>query len=366
MRSIKHYIKRYKKQYLILFAISIAIVALTVSVVLVKYRSRKSIQSVETTYISTEILTESVTEQSQSESEPESQEITVAATKKKPPKVKPVGTTVPAIKDETPKVEKTNQPSINYSDNNLKILDVPYINQNAKYPTGCESISAVMALRYAGYNISPEDYIDNHLPKGAKPFYDSNRNMFGDDPRECFLGNPYEKSGWGCYAPVIQKGLNEVINHSRHKVLNVTGSSMSDLCKKYIDNDYPVIIWATQGMAAPRTGKTWYFLDKEGTFTWISPNHCLLLVGYDGSYYYFNDPQTDKNYRYEKGLTESRFSSLGRQALVIVNYVPPTTEKPTEYTSQETIPSESTTEETTQEPLTETSTELNDSATDVV
>lgn len=360
MKSIKDYIKQCeKKRCLIMITIGAVIVASTISLVLIRHHLHKSTPYEATAYISTEeSTTQIVTEQLQSVSETEAPETSVPSTKKNPPKVKPVGTTVPVEKYEAPITERTEQPSIDYSSNSLKLLNVPYINQNEKYPTDCESVSAVMALRYAGYNISPENYIDAHLPKGTKPFYDSTGNMFGDDPRECFLGNPYAKNGWGCYAPVIQKGLNEVIDRSRHKVLNVTGSSMSELCKKYIDNDYPVIIWATQGMSAPRTGKTWYFLDKEGTFTWIAPNHCLLLVGYDDGGYYFNDPQTDKNYRYEKSIVESRFASLGKQALVIVKYVPPVTETMTEETSREIISSETSTKETTQELATETSAEL--------
>lgn len=368
MKSIKDYIKQCeKKQWLIMITIGAVIVASTISLVLIRHHLHKSTPYEATTYISTEeSTTQIVTEQLQSVSETEMTETSAPSTKKNPPKVKPVGTTVPVEKDEAPITEKTEQPSIDYSSNSLKLLNVPYINQNEKYPTGCESVSAVMALKYAGYNISPENYIDNHLPKGTKPFYDSTGNMFGDDPRECFLGNPYAKNGWGCYAPVIQKGLNEVIDHSRHKVLNVTGSTMSELCKNYIDNDYPVIIWATQGMSAPRTGKTWYFLDKEGTFTWISPNHCLLLVGYDDGGYYFNDPQTDKNYRYEKNIVESRFASLGKQALVIVKYVPPTTETTTAEAPQETVLSETSTQEATQETVTEKSAEPTASATELI
>ena len=34
-----------------------------------------------------------------------------------------------------------------------KIISVPYIDQTEQYPTGCESISAVMMLQYLGYDI---------------------------------------------------------------------------------------------------------------------------------------------------------------------------------------------------------------------
>ena len=30
-------------------------------------------------------------------------------------------------------------------------IEVPYIDQSVKYPTGCESVSAVMLLKYLGF-----------------------------------------------------------------------------------------------------------------------------------------------------------------------------------------------------------------------
>ena len=41
-----------------------------------------------------------------------------------------------------------------------QVLDAPFIDQREKYPTGCESVSAVMALQYAGVDITVEEFID--------------------------------------------------------------------------------------------------------------------------------------------------------------------------------------------------------------
>ena len=48
-----------------------------------------------------------------------------------------------------------------------KILTVPYIDQSVRYPTGCESVSAVMMLRYLGYDISVDTFINEFLDKRA-------------------------------------------------------------------------------------------------------------------------------------------------------------------------------------------------------
>lgn len=198
----------------------------------------------------------------------------------------------------------------------IKLLDVPYINQNGKYPTGCESVSAVMALNFAGYGISVNSFIDNYLDKAITPYIGTDGNYYGYDPREYFLGDPYSEKGWGCMAPVIITALNRCIDQSRHTVKNLTGSSLSSL-RSYLDSDIPVIFWATQGMNPTRTSKTWTIVDTDRTYTWISPNHCLLLVGYDDTGYYFNDPLTHKNCRYNADIVENRFNATGRQAIII-------------------------------------------------
>ena len=45
-------------------------------------------------------------------------------------------------------------------------LEVPYIDQSVKYPTGCESVSAVMLLQYLGYSITVDEFIEKYLELG--------------------------------------------------------------------------------------------------------------------------------------------------------------------------------------------------------
>ena len=52
-------------------------------------------------------------------------------------------------------------------------LDAPFIDQREKYPTGCESVTAVMALQYAGVDVTVEEFIDGYLPQGEAPHQDA-------------------------------------------------------------------------------------------------------------------------------------------------------------------------------------------------
>ena len=58
-------------------------------------------------------------------------------------------------------------------------------------------------------------------------------------------------------------------------------------------------------------------LENGGTLDWLSPEHCLLLVGADSENYYFNDPLEGKAVAYPRDSTERAYQALGEQALVI-------------------------------------------------
>jgi len=185
-----------------------------------------------------------------------------------------------------------------------KIIQVPYIDQSVKYPTGCESVSTVMLLQYLGYDISVDEFIADYLE--MKAFEEREGQLFGADPNLYFCGSPYDKDSFGCYAPVICKALEKAIG-DKYEIRNETNTSMNELIRKYIDADMPVIFWACINMREPIVGPEWKLFDSEEVFTWISNEHCMLLVGYDEEGYYFNDPHENRGLiRYEKELVEDR------------------------------------------------------------
>ncbi len=219
--------------------------------------------------------------------------------------------------------------SISSSNQNRKIIDVPYINQD-KIVYGCEAVSSTMLLQYCGYKLSAKEFTDNYLIK--KDWYiGKNKKIYGPDPNAAFPGNPYKSSGincgFGCYAPSTAKSINKILDQEKHEVKVTTGTSIHDLIEKYIDNDIPLLIWATMGMSPSRKTMSWIinYVDENSklkigdTYTWTAGEHCLVLVGYDKDKYYFNDPY--KNHGligYQKSLVEKRFDELGKQSLVIL------------------------------------------------
>lgn len=187
-----------------------------------------------------------------------------------------------------------------------KIINVPFITQVDNYPTGCESVSTVMALRHIGNYISVDKFIDSYLNKTGVPF----------DPNISFGGNPKTTYGYGCYAPVIQKALDKVLDGTGYYAETLKDVSLASLCSQYIDNNIPVIMWATMYMNPPYISSTWMFNGQK--IKWVAPEHCLLLVGYDENNYIFNDPlQNQALTFYSKSSVETAYQGLYKQAVVI-------------------------------------------------
>ena len=194
-----------------------------------------------------------------------------------------------------------------------KRIEVPYLDQSGAYPTGCESVSAVMLLQYLGYDISVDTFIEQYLEK--EDFEELEGVWYGPDPRTHFCGSPYDEDSFGCYAPVICKALEKILGDA-YEVSDRTGTEIDILIREYIDREMPVVFWACINMREPITGPQWKLKETGETFTWISNEHCMLLVGYDEEGYYFNDPYDNNGViRYPKDVVKDRYKAQHMQAV---------------------------------------------------
>ena len=209
-----------------------------------------------------------------------------------------------------------------------KVIEVPYINQN-DIVSGCEAVSATMLLQHYGYNISAKEFTDNFLIKKDWTVEEDNK-IHAADPSSAYPGDPYVPRGYncgfGCYAPVVAKSLNNFLENRKHKAILTTGNKLTNLIENYIEKDIPVLIWATMDMKPSRLGNEWVIscADENSNykvgdlFTWIAGEHCLVLVGYDEKNYYFNDPYKNHGLiAYDKNTVEERFAELGCQSVIL-------------------------------------------------
>ena len=201
-----------------------------------------------------------------------------------------------------------------------KIIKAPYIDQTKRWPTGCESVSTVMALQYLGIKITVDEFI-KYLEKAQ--IISKNGKLYSSDPRKFFIGSPYTSNSFGCYAPVIEKAVKKALpihgkKGVKYEVKDLTGVSMKELITKYIDKNIPIIFWATMNMVPTRNGAKWIIKETGKTFVWKANEHCLLLVGYDHEKYYFNDPwQNHGVIGYKKSVVELRHKEQYSMAIAV-------------------------------------------------
>ena len=160
-----------------------------------------------------------------------------------------------------------------------------------------------------------DEFIENDLE--IQDFREENGEIFGPDPRKYFCGSPYDPDAFGCYAPVIVNALSKVFaGEKKYEAADETGISEKELLEKYIDRGMPVIFWACIDMREPVTGPQWRLRDTGEWFTWISNEHCMLLVGYDDEKYYFNDPHNGNGLTgYARDIVEKRRRAQHMQAV---------------------------------------------------
>lgn len=218
--------------------------------------------------------------------------------------------------------DSNSQENNNSSNNDVhKISGVPLLNQHTEgLPTGCETCSAIMVLNFYNYNINSTNFAKNYL---ITKNYSNGR---GPDPNSAFVGSPFESSNsFGIYAPAMTKSINKYLSDKSKKAKNITGKPLSYITENYVSKGIPVMVWATIKMQTATNSASWIVnytdenasISKGDKFTWKSPEHCLVLVGYDDNYYYFNDPDTGKEEKYPKNDVENSYNALGKQAIII-------------------------------------------------
>ena len=178
-----------------------------------------------------------------------------------------------------------------------------------------------------------DEFIRDYLKQDS--FEECRGDLYGPDPRHCFCGSPYDAESYGCYAPVIVESLNRIFEEKavaeklqqqtetekniHYRAVDESGKTAEQLVERYVSKGMPVIFWACINMREPKTGPVWKLKETGETFTWISNEHCMLLVGADEENYYFNDPYDGHGViGYPKALVEDRHQAQHMQAVAVV------------------------------------------------
>lgn len=240
-------------------------------------------------------------------------------------------------KTEIPAAEKTELPD------NI-IHGLKHFDQSSGYYTACESLSAVSLLQFYNIRIEPGEFISRYLPVADYPVRQADGQLHGESPWDYFIGDPMKSNGYGCYSGAIKKAMDQIIPGRAAVLRDVP---LKELCENFTDRGRPVMIWATIDMRPTREGNSWILPD--GTlFTYIRPEHALILIGADDDHYYFCDSHRDEEITvYGRKETETAYKAMQMQAIVIMDHPMPayeeTVTKKTPETEEgaETAPEES-------------------------
>ena len=205
----------------------------------------------------------------------------------------------------------------------ILLEDVPYICQHGLLPTGCELVSAKMVLEYFMDEEVPIEDIIDRVDAQYPQIVDG--EITAPHPSEAFIGSPWDPDSFGCFAPIICDMMNDILP-DEYVAIDTTGTPIRELAETYLPQGKPVLIWATIGMwhAFPYGG--WFIMDEHGHpsdewYDWLVYEHCLVLIGYDEDYYYFNDPydwNASPCTKYSRELVEERCEEMDRYSAVVI------------------------------------------------
>lgn len=204
-------------------------------------------------------------------------------------------------------VEKKDLPQ----KNTKKILDVPIINQNPELKYGCEVTSLAMVLQYAGINVDKMTLAEQLKKDNDKLIKENGDIIKWGDPNKGFVGDiTGSEAGYAVFDKPLEKLMQKYFGN---KTKNLTGKEFNQILKQ-IDNNKPVIVWTTGDHKLPNRWESW--LDGMKKIKTPLDLHVVVLVGYDESNVYINDPLSgDKTEKVDKQTFIGSWEALKRRAL---------------------------------------------------
>lgn len=200
-------------------------------------------------------------------------------------------------------------------------MNIPYVSQLPKYPTGCEAASCCMLLKYYGFSINIDQMI-NIIPR--KNLYKKDGKTYGPDINEMFVGDPrytYTSStpGYGVFSPAVTKALQKAIDErgGGYTAVKISGCSFDELLG-HISNGSPALVWATYKMQKPTKVNSWYIESTGKYFEYPRGTHVMILSGYSSTKVTTVDPYDNGVLTFDKSTFEDRWELLGKQAIILV------------------------------------------------
>lgn len=171
-------------------------------------------------------------------------------------------------------------------------LDVTNIYQKPELPNGCEITALSTLMLYNGVFFD-KSLLSSYLPQVPFKRASGQALRTGGNPYKEFCGDPTKTSdAFYCFEdPLIDAATKMAKDMGiEYKIQKLDKATESDLTEK-LDSGFPVAVWTTLSMGDPVTFEPYGWVASNGA--WIEPYlnlHCVVLTGYDDTYFYFADP----------------------------------------------------------------------------
>lgn len=192
------------------------------------------------------------------------------------------------------------------------LLDVPIIAQKPELDNGCEVTSLAMLLQYAGVDVDKMALAEEIRKDDTPVVYDEAGSIQSwGNPEKGFVGDiTGNQIGFGVYTGPVLELLNQYLS-GRGK--DLSGQPFEALLEK-IDEGKPVIVWVTSEFEVPEEFTEWE--SGSGTIKITFDEHAVLLVGYDDTFCYINNPYNGKkNQQVNKENFTEVWDSMGSMAI---------------------------------------------------
>jgi uncharacterized protein YvpB len=198
------------------------------------------------------------------------------------------------------------------------IPDVPAMSQFPVFYNGCELVSVAMLMQYKGWEYTLET-LNTFLPKDPTPVIlgRNGKIMQWGDPSVGFVGDiTGKRMGYSVNHEPLIAMMTELLGEDADRIVNLTGTDERRL-KAEIAAGNPVVIWTTINFQPTEQWIAWSTAEGK-TIRGTLQVHAALLVGYDETHFYINNPYTGG--AYEQAAKDSFIASwaqMNKQALTI-------------------------------------------------
>lgn len=195
------------------------------------------------------------------------------------------------------------------------MIDVPIMAQRPELIRGCESTALAMFLSYYADSEISKIEVAEKLRRDDTPKTIVNGMISFGDMHKGFVGSMTDrvKPGLGAYVEPVYDLAKEYVKG----VHNITGASFDQILN-FVGNGQPVWVITPANYNKVSEYVIQHWITPSGYMEVTYLEHSVVIVGYDETYVYLNDPQQGRVIKQPRISFEIGWENQGSQAMVVL------------------------------------------------